>query len=50
MKKAKIVATTPPASTDAQKGVNSSEKGQMMGSRIHIISFCSGERMHRAET
>lgn len=46
----KIAATSPPASTETQKGVMSSEKGQMMGSRIHIISFCSGDRMQRAET
>ena len=50
MKKAKIMATKPPASTEVQKGVNNSEKGQMMGSRIHIISFCSGGRIHSAET
>ena len=50
MMKAKIMATTPPAMTATQKGVCSTEKGQMMGSRIHMISFWSGSRVHRAPT
>ena len=51
MMKAKSMATRPPAMTATQKGVCSTEKGQMMGSRIHTIlsvpaAGCTG-RPHR---
>ena len=50
MKMAKMPANRPPPSTEIQNGVSRSEKGQMMGSRIHMISFCAGGRMQSAET
>ncbi len=38
-KKAKMKAIMPPSSTEIQKGVNRSETGQIIGSRIHMISL-----------
>ncbi len=50
MKKAKMKAIMPPSSTEIQKGVNRSETGQIIGSRIHMISFWAGGNMQSAET
>ena len=50
MNSPKIAATSPPATTENQNGVWMTEKGQMMSSRIHIISFWAAGSTHSAET